>query len=319
MTKLLKITFFLGIIFLISCQNKHQESLLLVSEQIIKTIPSASGVVSIDDDLWLVGDDAADLFQLDSKYNITNKYKISDISNLVDGRLVKSLKPDFESMDIFDGNVLILGSGSTEISRDTAVLFNLESKQVTAKANLRPLYNRFLELGKFDSIDQINIEGLASDSSYFYFLQRGNIGAGNFIYQIVKNDLLNYFSSGDIPKMELYKFELPKIDGYLSGFSGACISPNSKFLIFTASVESTSDVYHDGEVLGSFVGAIPITGNDAWKSQQSFVLTQKNKTVKTKIESVWVTKQDGNSFELVAVSDNDNGESGIYKLKLILN
>ncbi len=315
------ITIFLILsLFVYSCEQSTEESLILIQKKSISAVPSASGLVVYNKHYWMVGDDHKDLFKLRADFVVDNAYQISKLNTAPEGRIDKSVKPDFEAMDLFaTSNLLILGSGSKTISRDTAILFDLEQEKIRWKTNLRPLYNQFLILGKFDSLQSINIEGVASDSSYVYFLNRGNICGKNYIFRITADGWVNYLFFGQMPVVESFLFDLPQLNGILSGFSGACLSPDQQYLIYTSSVEATGDVYNDGEILGSYVGLIPLRGPDALRSQKSFLVHEKGVPIKTKLESVFVAHQEHNSFELVAVSDEDNGMSGVFSFSLMLN
>ncbi|NPD47706.1 MULTISPECIES: hypothetical protein [unclassified Lentimicrobium] len=301
-----------------SCSNPIEEGLFMRSSVIIETIPSASGVICDESHIWLVGDDVAPLFEVNNKLEVVNQYTLSKINNKVDGRILKSLKADFESMDISGDEIIVLGSGSKEISRDTAFVFNKKTRMLMSKKSIRPLFDVFIQLGNYDSLSSINIEGLTSCSNYFYLLQRGNIGDHNDIFRISKPDFLSYLYGGDLPLVEIYHFQLPMIEEYMSGFSGACISPDEKFLIFTSSVESTLDVYHDGEVLGSFIGMIPLQGVNALNQIKSWPVKENELFIKTKLESVCVKNQEHQLYDLLCVSDNDDGKSGIYEFTLIV-
>ncbi len=319
MNKQLFLLFFLAsLISLMSCEDRSHEALFLQSEQIITTVPSASGIVCKGENIWMIGDDVSSLFELDKNNEIKNSYQVSFMNRQENGRLLKSIKPDFESMDFFDDKLIMMGSGSKKISRDTAVIFDFKTREILAKASFRPLFNHFLVIGGFDSLQSINMEGITSDEKYFYLLHRGNICGKNIVFQIKKDELLTYIDEGKIPEVLFHYFDLPKIDGYFSGFSGACITPNQKYLLYTSSVESTNDVYHDGEVLGSFIGIIPMHGENAWQSNVSYPVLKNDSVLKTKLESICVKSQDGNRLNLVCVSDNDNGESGIYRILLDL-
>lgn len=310
--------FFMLLLIISSCSNQAEEGLFMRTSVIIETIPSASGVICEESQIWLVGDDAAPLFEVNNKLEIVNQYTLSKINNKADGRILKSLKADFESMDIVGDEIIVLGSGSKEISRDTAFVFNKRTRILTAKKSIRSLFDLFMELGNYDSLSSINIEGLTSCSKYFYLLQRGNIGDHNDVFRISRPDFLNYLKGGKLPNVEIYHFQLPYIEEYMSGFSGACISPDEKHLIFTSSVESTLDVYHDGEVLGSFIGIIPLKGTAALQELQFWPVKENGKVVITKLESVCVQNQDHKLYDLLCVSDNDDGKSGIYEFTLIV-
>ena len=319
MNKFLSLLLFLtSLLIFISCEENQKEILTLQNVQIITSVPSASGIICKGENIWMIGDDASSLFELDKQNNIKSSFQVSLMNRKENGRLLKSIKPDFESMDFFDNKILIMGSGSKKISRDTAILFDFEKKEILAKKSFRPLFQKFLQVGGFDSLQSINMEGLASDDTYFYLLHRGNICGKNIVFQIKKEELLAYFSKDILPEVQVHFFKLPTINGFLSGFSGACLTPDKSHLIFTSSVESTDDVYHDGEVLGSFIGLIPIKGENAWLNNTAIALKQGDSLVVTKLESVCVKSQDGNNLNLVCVSDNDNGESGIYHIQLNL-
>lgn len=306
----------MSLILFMSCARSGEEPVRLISHEIISSVPSASGVYYSNGSIWLVGDDAIDLFRLDEDLQIQDQYQISALSNKKEGRVIKSIKADFESMDFFDSLILMLGSGSKRDSRDTAVLFHVNTKKLIKRANFRSLYNRLMEIGDIDTAVSINIEGLASDNEYFYLLHRGNIDGNNNVYRILKSELLNYMNSQEIPHVDCFKYQLPKIDDYLSGFSGACVSPDGKYLLFTTSVEATTDVYHDGEVLGSFIGYIPLEGKKSMTELKAWPLRHKGSLLKTKLEALSVIHQDEEKFELICVSDNDNGESGLYYIHL---
>lgn len=313
------ILFLLLTFFLLACQPNRQSGLTIVSEKIIDQLPSASGISYQNGKIWAVGDDANSVFVLNMDYDILEKYTISQLNNLVNGRIEKAIKADFESLAVIDQDVYILGSGSKEISRDTLVIFNMVDKKVEGKYNMRPLYQELLKIGGFDSSMQINIEGLVISEKEVYLLQRGNICGRNDIYQMSRTDFIAYLQTDSLPKIELFRFELPEIDSYKSGFSGACLSSDQQNIIFTSSVEATNDVYHDGEVLGSFIGMIPITGSGAMKDMQSWPLLKDGLHYKTKIESVSVIAQDDHCIQLLCASDNDNGKSGFYRINLKLN
>jgi hypothetical protein len=315
------ITIFLILsLFVYSCEQSTKESLILIQKKTISAVPSASGLVVYNKYYWMVGDDSKELYKLSQDMEVENQIQISLLNTLVDGRVEKSIKADFEAMDLITASdLLILGSGSKSPSRDTAILFDLKEEKVRWKASMKPLYHQFLLMGKFDSLQSINIEGLASDSNFVYFLNRGNVCGKNYIFRIPKDAFVNYLFFGQIPSIEAFLFDLPKIDGVFSGFSGACITPDQQHLIFTCSVEATVDVYSDGEILGSYVGLIPLRGPDALRSQKSFLVHEKGVPIKTKLESVFVAHQEHSSFELVAVSDEDNGTSGVFSFSLMLN
>ncbi len=301
--------------FLSACVNTPKEGLRLESFKHTNVIPSASGVQAIGEEIWMIGDDSPFLFQFDEKLNILNKYRISNVDNKVGNRVLKTDKADFESIARTGDDLYILGSGSITQSRDTLVIFSLKERRVISKHNLRKLYQQFLKIGGSDSVQQINIEGLATSSSKIYFLNRGNIWGHNDIYSLSQKEFSKYLISGDsIENIQINRYTLPKINGFLSGFSGACLSDNEQYLYFTSSVEATTDVYHDGEVLGSFIGRIKLIDNEI----EYWPLKEKGQFTKTKLESISIIEQNIDDIRIICTSDNDDGSSGIHHFRLTL-
>jgi len=302
---------FLPTLFMISCQH-HEEPLKIDSFKNMTEIPSASGVVVVNNEIWMVGDDSPYLFQFDMNLDLIQKYKISAADSMFNNRVVKSEKADFESLAVFKNDLLILSSGSKVNFRDSIFIFNLEKSQLIRKFNIRTLYNQFLNIGDFDSLQQINIEGFAYAMDHFFILNRGNIGHKNFIFRIEKEEFLRYLSENKIPNIETLIFYLPEIDAFRSGFSGACLSKDGEYLFFTSSVEATNDVYQDGEVLGSFIGRINLNTNQ----MNYWPLKENDQFVKTKLESISIIEQKTDYVRFICTSDDDDGTSGVYHLTL---
>ena len=104
-------------------------------------------------------------------------------------------------------------------------------------------------------------------------------------------------------------------------FSGAYIYDN--LLFFTASVENTQDAILDGEVLGSFVGWIDLKSikpnKEALTLNTALVLDADGNPYKGKVESLAiVSSEDNNNFRGLAITDNDNGQSELLELDIVL-
>jgi hypothetical protein len=303
-------------ILFFSCQlvPEEKEVLELQSYQFINDIPSASGVSVVGEEVWMVGDDSPYLYSFDHSLKLLEKFQLSGMVSSSAKRVDKSIKADYESMVKMNNQLFVLGSGSSINSRDTLVVFDLVERKVTAKHNLRPLFNRFLEIGGFDTTQQINIEALATNETDIFFFNRGNIGDKNDIYQILREDFQAYLTGNDSIKIKKRRFKLPQIDGYTSGFSGACFDQQMQYLYFTSSVEATNDVYNDGEVLGSFIGRIDLKSSDL----KYWPLKENKQFVKTKLESIAILENTKEFLKFVCTSDNDDGSSGVYHIQLNL-
>ena len=104
----------------------------LLNWQELEHIPSASGIELINDLLYIIGDNSAFLYVLDSSYSIIDKIQIASTANTLDGIIPKSLKPDYEAMvsarlgkEIV---LLVFGSGSKSPERDVLAIINPETK-----------------------------------------------------------------------------------------------------------------------------------------------------------------------------------------------
>ncbi len=285
----------------------------------LNDLSSASGITWHNNKLYVVGDDAPWLYILDEELSIIEKIKISGIDSLVNGRMPKSVKPDFESIEYVndgcDEYLLIFSSGSVQISRDTAFVVRLDPDSLKHR-NLRPFYEHIKERALIGTLDEINIEGLAVDEQNIYLFHRGNV-SGNFIAVFERSPLMAYLENepAAFPEARNYHFELPEYDQLISGFSGACMMPDNKGILFTASVENTADVINDGEVLGSYVGIISPDGLLKGTYRSTLVYID-GKTLPVKLEGITIKSFENNKMIVYAVSDNDDGTSEILEMEI---
>ena len=102
-----------------------------------------------------------------------------------------------------------------------------------------------------------------------------------------------------------------------SGFSGATTLKNQPKIIFTSSVEDTSNAYDDGEILGSFIGIIDISNNAISNTFEYCEIP--NIDINFKVESVTVSEEISLTMQtkLVLVTDNDLGNSTVIDSLLL--
>lgn len=298
--------------FIFSCNTQNENELIIESFVELAEIPSASGVEVVDSEIWMVGDDSPYLFQYDKELNLIEKFKISEADSMVNNRVLKTIKADFESIARKGDSLLILGSGSVKNTRDTLVIFSLNQKNVINKINIRSIFDKYKLIGKADT--EVNFEGLAISSNKIYFFNRGNISDQNDVLIISIDQFDSFLNKKVISDKTIQNFKLPQINDFTSGFSGACLSEDEKYLYFTSSVEATTDVYHDGEVLGSFIGRIELESNEI----KFWPLKENNEFVITKLESISIMENTEEFIKFVCTSDNDDGTSGVYQIKLNL-
>ncbi len=310
----------------ISCSNRgdiNSISTEILNHKYFPQLASASGVEYINDNIYLVGDDLPYLFQLDESWNIISEQKIAGIDSIVNGRTPKSIKSDFESMALLEEagekQLLILSSGSKKIKRDTAFLIPLSGSDKVFKKNMRPIFDAIKQEAGLKPNNKINIEGLAFSEDYAYFLHRGNVSE-NFIIEINSNQLLAFVKSETdwVPTLKVYSFDLPGDKGVASGFSGACVLPDHSGLLFTASLENTTNEIDDGEVLGSYLGFVSFAKMKEGKFVAELI-TESGKILQKKQEGVTIKSINGDKVIIFTVCDNDDGSSDLYEIELKIN
>ena len=316
----LLLLFVLGI-SLIGFSQEKQNSVKLIKQKHLTNLPSASAVKLLDGSVYIIGDDSPFLYKLDSSFAIISKTLITGNDSMPNGRVPKAIKADFESMAVFQDKkefyLLVLSSGSKEITRDTIHLISLKENRVVKSKNVRPLYNLIIEKAGLP-LDGINIEALIMNKSNVYMMQRGNNNE-NLIMTFNTKDFMKYLNkeNANIPDFSITRFLLPAMENTLAGFSGACILKENSGLLFTASLEASTNVYDDGEILGSYVGTIKFSDFEEGRSTAELVVVN-GETLKTKLEGISNKSVVGNKITIIAVSDNDDGTSWIYEMEYVV-
>ncbi|HUH46187.1 MAG TPA: hypothetical protein VLZ54_03465 [Arenibacter sp.] len=290
----------------------HNLQIEIVQDQVLEEIPSASGIAGWRDCYYVIGDDSPFLFFLDSDFKVISRTIIHPVTDLKGATFPKSLKPDFEAMEIMgDKEILIFGSGSLSPYRNQFLRIPINKMSAMESYDLSDMYDR-LRNAEIMGNAELNIEALASYGAHLYLFNRGK----NIIFGFLYSDLLKYLK-GHLPFPEpiAIRFHLPKIEGIEAGFSGATVIRESPCIVFTASVENTQNAYDDGEVYGSFVGIIPISGTGIINSYTAVPIPYMDRPLK--VESVTVGKElSRQEADLVLVTDSDGGNSRVLKCKL---
>lgn len=319
------ISFFaLSMIIFSSCNIEKNQGFTLevLQHKYYDNLSSASGVSMHNEKIIIVGDDIPWLIEMDNVFSITDTIILSGIDSIVNGRTPYLLKADYENMETFDADgktfTVVLSSGSKINSRDTAILISYQDSVKIQKQNIRPLFEKIkTNAGMRD--EEINIEGLAVSMEKVYLFHRGNI-SGNFIAELNKDDFLHFLQTGHYHHAELniFPFNLPELNGIRSGFSGACYLADYHSFLFTASMEDTKSVTADGVVSGSYIGIIPLGSINEGKYRAALLKSDKKIVIK-KLEGICIKNIKENEIELITVSDNDDGSSDIFLIKMNVN
>jgi hypothetical protein len=227
-------------------------------------LSAASGLVATGRELCVIADDELHLgcFALQGE-------RPGRLLRLLPGELPESprrrkrRKPDLEVLlrlppfpGLRHGAMLALGSGSG-VSRRKGVLLPLDGKlRPTGRSQHIDAAPFFADLAR--ALAAVNIDGGWVSGNRLYLLQRGNRGGAPnaligwslapLLRTLVHERALQYQTPSILREMPL-----GYVDGVIVGFTdGTPLSDGS--WMFSAVAEDTDDAYHDGELVGAFVG-----------------------------------------------------------------
>ena len=261
----------------------------------INGIGSASGLIRKDDSLFIIADNSSFLY----KYNIKEKelHKIKLFENSQEN-IPKKDKFDFESITQKGNKIYLFGSGSNS-NRNKRISYDLISAAIEDK-DLSALYEKLKQTASISDVD-LNIEGALFHNEEWHLFQRGN-GAQS------KNGIFILDKEGiDI---RFVPIQLPKIQNIEGTFTDAILVEDK--IYFLAAAENTTSTYEDGEVFGSFIGAL---------SLDTFEVAFTQKISEThKFEGLTVFTHSKKKIEFLLCEDKDTEalETDIYKLTLDL-
>lgn len=295
----------------------HQAELNIeiLNWQLLKEVPSASGIVKLKEDFYVIGDDSPYLFRLDKNFDVLSKSLIHSSEKLLGDTIPKFYKPDFEAMEMVGKTeILIFGSGSKSPERDVCVLVEI-GKEISYKEYNLALFYDYLRNLEIMQGYELDIEGLAFYEDKLHLFNRGR----NIIFSFSYKEFMTYCKTGaNFPIPKTYLFTLPKIKGLEAGFSGATIFVGKPYFIFTAAVEDAPNAYEDGDVIGSFIGLIEIKNGAI--SENVLIKQIPNPGFPLKVESVIIDKIISQTqTDLFLVTDNDGAPSEIIRLRMTLN
>lgn len=258
---------------------------------------SASGLLFQNNSLYLISDNSNVLYQYDLSSKELDKTELSTAAPM-EG-IPKAYKPDFEAITMYNGELYLFGSGSTEKRN---IMRQVKPGVSNKKADMTELYDAMRSFGQIDK-DNFNIEAVVNDGRDWYFFNRGNGPKGQNAVFTITGDIFDF----DYQLLH-NEFDLPNINGAASSFTDAVKVKNK--LYFLAAAEKTTSTYHDGEVAGTLIGCIDI---DTMEVDWTEVISAKNK-----FEGITLYAEDAKTltFLLCEDTDSDRTESEIYKLVL---
>jgi len=296
---------------------------ILVKQNLIKSYSSGSTIQRIGNKLYIAGDDTPNLLITDLDLNIIATDPI--LPQFKPGeRIPKPLKPDFEASVIFtaaDGirKMALFGSGTIATRKSLLVIDVLPSGEISAGKQI-PLDDLIASIEKL-GIGEINIEGAAIVSDKIVLANRGGRPTTPPNTLLVIDSATSVLQKGE--GIVVSSTQLHLEDSTL-GLSELFYDETTDTLWFCATKEESANAYEDAAVGGSYLGCVAAI---------SQCLNSRDKAIyptclinfwniapelsQTKIEGITLDVEPKNdSATLYLVSDNDNGETGLYKIRL---
>ena len=302
-----------SLFFLGACNEKYT----LTDYTLLTHFPSGSAVEFKRDHYYLTGDDANYLLKLDKNWKGADSIILS---NYPGKRISKNIKPDIEASTFLFGsrnNLFLVGSGSMSPTRDSMVVLNVDSIQIN-KYSLSDFHQRLKRAG----INEINFEGAASTPWGLILSNRGNNNNRKNHLVFTSNDFFEDQQDAEF-RITTIGVNMDSTETF-TGISGLCYSGMSDRLLLTASTEDTESSYKDGEIGKSYLWIV-----EDISSKRRFLGMNPNQVIDLvkidkrfigqKIESVSIIRETNKILEVILVADNDNGETGLFKLLIQKN
>ena len=289
----------------------------LLKHTIINDFQSGSSLDFYMDYIFVVGDDAKDIVILNKELQEVNRVNVFQSKTQ---RIPKEIKYDLETSTIVDidgvPNLLILGSGAKQEFRSVGYLIRLDAKYVI---NEPFKYNTFVSrLKNEDGVKEINIEGCASLPNKFVMANRGNKRNPDNLLIITEN---RFWENQENAAISICRILIPDKDAAVSEIQ---YEQDTDTLFFTASIEHTTNAIDDGKIGDSFLGYINNISDKLTKNTIEvdgfYNLSLVDKAFEyQKIEGICIEskeKEMNDTFYTInLVSDNDNEESTIFKIR----
>ena len=293
--------------------NKAEaQSIKLLKTTLLENYPSASGIEFYKGKLYIMGDDATHLLVLNPDHQPIDSVSIFQYNGK---RIHYTIKPDLESLTIGtykrDYYLIATPSFSAE-NRNTIYAFPLENiRHYKTFVTSMPISHL-----KHIGIQEPNLEGTAFVDKSVILSNRANFAQPeNYLVQVpVKKRLLKKHN-----RWEKAAIALPKTDSTI-GISGLEYWSENDILLFTASTEATSSATADGAIGQSYLGYF--SNYSKQKNKASITpdklinLSQELNIGNQKVEGICVESRMGNIMILHFVTDNDDGQSILYKAQL---
>ncbi len=284
----------------------------------LKGFPSGSAFTWYEEKLYLVGDDATHLLILDKNYEPINSITLF---NHPEKRIPKPLKADLEASTLIKvkgkDHLLVLGSASREERKKVILILLVKSDR--NEPSFREYYTgEFVSRLISGGIKEINFEGVTTLEDHMVLATRGHAAYPKNHLIVTNPDFWERQKETPVSFIELLPFA--HVSGFI-GVSDLFYLKSNNVLLVTLSSEATTNSYEDGAIGNSYLGWIKgVTqkiNNPEVALDGLINLTDVSpEFIGEKIEGICVESVTRQGCIIHLVSDNDQGESKLFKIKM---
>lgn len=293
-------------------------SFILEKSFALPDFPSGSSINYCNHQLYLIGDDARTILILDKQYGIIDSVQLFDH---LEKRIPKKEKTDLEGSTflIIDDTeyLLILGSGSKRLRKRIHLIPYDVTILDIAKSNIVDT-DVFIDRVKSSGVDEINFEGVTLVGDSLVISNRGN--RENITNHIIITET-GFWNNQAQVALRAIPLQVPSASGIVAGVSEIYYEGSLDLMLIVLSSEDTTTAYDDGAIGNSYIAWI----NDFKSKMVNSVLSidgiiclpdVHSDFVREKIEGLCVEIIEDKSLIIHLVSDNDLGESKLFKVKM---
>lgn len=283
--------------------------------------PSGSSVNFFKDHFYLIGDDATNILVLDKNYQRKDSIHLFDFS---EKRIPKPDKTDLEGSAIISiegvEHLLVVGSASRKNrKRILSIPFSENTLNFKTLKNAVFKTKTFVKRIQAEGIDEVNIEGVSLIKQDLLLGNRGNRASQN--NHLIITDK-TFWLDQENAKLIIRKLVLPAMDEIL-GLSELLYIETLDLLLITFSSEATDNAFDDGAIGSSYLGWVEKASRKLEHLEihvdGSINLSSVDAALKDqKIEGICLESIEDSKLILHLISDNDLGESVLFKLEMTL-